>query len=112
MIIEIEGVSLHYEEMGEGYPLLLLHGWGGSIGSMAPIWKFFLHKRKVYAIDFPGQSNESSEPKEPWGVPEYAKLVNSFLQKMHIEKPDVIAHSFGGRVAIFMASQNELNEEK
>ena len=106
MIIEIDGVKLHYEVFGSGKPLLLLHGWGGCVNSMAPIWKYFQTQYQVLALDFPGQKNESSNPPFPWGVPEYANLVMHMMEQLNIKNPDVIAHSFGGRVAILLASQN------
>ena len=53
---------------------------------------------------FRGQGNKSSDPKDPWGVPEYANLVKEFMNKLNIQKPHVIAHSFGGRVTIYLSS--------
>ena len=107
MIINIDGVSLHYEIFGQGRPLLLLHGWGGCVNAMAPIWQFFQKEFCVYVIDFPGQNNASSDPPKPWGIPEYAALVQHFMEAMNLHQVDVIAHSFGGRVAIFLAAKQE-----
>ena len=105
MIIDIDGVKVNYEVMGEGKPLLLLHGWGACINAMAPIWVFFRNKYKVYVPDFPGESGKSAVPNEPWGVPEYGEMVKKFIDKLDINKPNVIAHSFGGRVTIYLASK-------
>lgn len=104
MVININDCLINYEIFGEGKPLLILHGWGACINSMAPIWQFFKQKFKVYVLDFPGQGNESADMKEPWGVPEYADLVLEFMKELNIDKPHVIAHSFGGRVAIYLSS--------
>lgn len=104
MVINIKDVLINYEVFGEGEPLLLLHGWGACINAMAPIWQFFKNKFKVFVLDFPGQGNGSSDPKEPWGVPEYAEMIREFMAKLNIDRPNVIAHSFGGRVAIYLAS--------
>lgn len=109
MVIKIKDVLINYEIFGEGEPLLLLHGWGACINSMAPIWQFFKNKFKVYVLDFPGQGNESEDLKEVWGVPEYAEMVYEFMSELKIKNPHVIAHSFGGRIAIYLASKyNEL----
>lgn len=104
MVIEITNCLINYEVFGEGEPLLILHGWGACINAMAPIWKFFKQKFKIYVLDFPGQGNASSDMKEPWGIPEYSNLVLEFMKKLNINKPNLIAHSFGGRVAIYLAS--------
>ncbi len=105
MNININGASINYEVMGEGKPVLLLHGWGACINAMAPIWNHLKDKCKVYVLDFPGESGGSSIPPEPWGIPEYSEMVKKFIEELKIEKPDVIAHSFGGRVTIYLASK-------
>ena len=40
-------------------------------------------------------------------MPEYADMVFRFMKQLKIERPNVIAHSFGGRVAILLASQHQ-----
>lgn len=109
MILSIDGASVRYEIFGEdgGIPVLLLHGWGASIEAMGSIWKFLdaQKKYKIYAIDFPGESNQSSVPPCAWGVPEYGEMVKKFIDEQKISNPNVIAHSFGGRVTIYLASK-------
>lgn len=105
MFIDINGAQIYYEVMGEGKAVLLLHGWGACIKSMTSIWSFLKNKYKVYILDFPGESGQSPEPPLPWGVPEYGEMVKEFIDKLQISKPSVIAHSFGGRVAIYLASK-------
>ena len=105
MVIKIKDCLINYEVFGEGVPLLLLHGWGACINSMAPIWQFFKTKFKVFVLDFPGQGNGSEESKSPWGIPEYAEMVREFMNQLDIKNPHVIAHSFGGRVAIYLSSK-------
>ncbi|MBQ6860045.1 MAG: alpha/beta hydrolase [Clostridia bacterium] len=107
MKINIDGVNINYEVMGEGKPILLLHGWGACINAMAPIWQFLKNTRKVYVLDFPGESGESDVLLNPWGVPEYAEMTKKFIEQNNIEGCDVIAHSFGGRVTIYLASKYE-----
>ena len=104
MYIKIKDCLINYEVFGEGEPLLILHGWGACINSMAPIWQFFKNKFKIFVLDFPGQGNKSEEPKIPWGIPEYSEMVREFMNELDIKSPNVIAHSFGGRVAIYLAS--------
>ena len=40
------------------------------------------------------------------GVPEYAEQIAGLLESLSISKARVVAHSFGGRVAIYLASQH------
>ncbi len=114
MIFEYDDLKINYEifesdeAKSNGHrPLLLLHGWMAEINSWAPVFQFFMKSRKVYVIDFPGQKGKSSQLNEVWGIPEYAQMVESFIKNQHLEGCDVIGHSFGGRVIIYLSSQNE-----
>jgi len=103
MYFDGSGVKLYYERSGCGKPLLLLHGWGGKAASFQPVARDFEAERTVYAVDFPGHGN-SPEPPEPWSVTEYTELIRAFVKRMDIAGCDIVAHSFGGRVALLLAA--------
>jgi len=48
---DVNGIRLYYEIYGEGHPLLLLHGNGGSIGGRASQISLYEKKYKVIAVD-------------------------------------------------------------
>ena len=105
MFFDNAGVKLYYEKSGCGAPLLLLHGWGGRADSFLPVTRDFSAARTVYAVDFPGHGN-SPEPPAPWSVTEYMELIWAFIRRMDISGCDIIAHSFGGRVALLLAAEH------
>lgn len=107
MDFKYKNININYQIFGEGKPLLLLHGWMACIEAMAPIYQFFSKNRKVVVLDFPGQGGKSGALTEVWGVPEYSEMVHSFMKNIGIEGADVIGHSFGGRVIIYLASKYE-----
>lgn len=104
MIFNYKGLNINYNIYGEGKPLLLLHGWMACIESMAPIYQFFAKSRKVIALDFPGQGGKSDTLNYIWGVPEYCEMVYEFINELGIKGCDVIGHSFGGRIIIYLSS--------
>ncbi len=105
MQAEINGAAIEYERMGAGKPVLILHGWGADMQAVRPIARCVNElSREAVLLDFPG-FGKSEEPKEPWGVPEYAALTRQFIREQGIEGCDVICHSFGGRVTILLASE-------
>ena len=53
--------------------------------------------------DFAGFGS-SEKPEEPWGVGDYAEWLKKFIEYSGLEKPHVVAHSFGARVAIKLFS--------
>ena len=103
MNIEIGGVNANYRVQGEGEWLLLLHGWGADLRSFERIFKDLSAVRKVVAPDLPG-FGLSGDPTGEWGVGDYAAWVVNFMDALGIDHAAVLGHSFGGRIAIKLAS--------
>ncbi len=89
------GVTLQYNVEGEGLPVILMHGWGCNLTTVASIERLLTPHFKVYNLDFPGFGG-SSTPPAVWGGGEADST----------ERPILIGHSFGGRVSILFASRN------
>ena len=103
MNLTTHGVKVYYEQHGAGPNVLLLHGWGCAVQHFAPIAQELAKNYRVTAIDFPAHG-QSGRPPEPWGVPDYAACVRDLMEQLSIAPCDIIAHSFGGRVALYMAA--------
>jgi len=109
--IEVCGLTVNYESCGEGRDVIVLHGWGASIAAVKPIVNKLSNNFKVYALDLPG-FGRSQLPGEVWGTPEYAGLVKAFIEKLNIEKPIIIGHSFGGKIAIYLTGKLGVEAQK
>lgn len=107
--VDIDGQRLHYRRSGEGRPLILMHGWGCNMDTVASIERIAAESHCVYNIDFPG-FGKSDEPNGCWGVEEYTRLVEAFATRHGLEQPVLIGHSFGGRVGILMASRTPVDK--
>jgi hypothetical protein len=55
--LKVNGINLYYETYGEGKPLLLIHGNGGTIKNMGYQIEFFSDKYKVIIPDCRGRVN-------------------------------------------------------
>lgn len=107
---ELCGTRLHYRVEGDGLPLILMHGWGCNLTTLASIEAVAIAAgRKVYNIDFPG-FGQSPEPPEVWGVDDYTRLVEAFVKSEGIENPALLGHSFGGRIGILYSSRNPVEK--
>ena len=104
-----DGCRIHYEDCGEGHPILLLHGWGCNTTTFNAIRPFLEARFRVLTFDFAG-FGQSEEPREVWGVEEYTRSVEAIAQHEGVESPILIGHSFGGRVAIVYASRNKVQK--
>ncbi len=109
MYLNAHGCRVYYEEAGSGKPILLLHGWNASSQAFKPIFYRLAKNRKVRAIDFPGFGQSELPPLSPqvaWDTQDYAQLVKEALDSFGDGPTDIVAHSFGARVAIRLAAQH------
>ena len=90
-------------EKSDAPTVVFLHGWGCDGSIFRAFEKEIGSNASMLFVDFPGHG-QSGEPAEPWGVPEYAEQLRSLLQSLQMNHVHIIAHSFGGRVAIWLSS--------
>ena len=94
--------KLSYMQIGAGENIVLLHGWGankncwGNINSLSEDFRLTL-------LDLWGFGS-TPEPESKCGSIEYAEGIASFIKDKFDSKVIVIAHSFGGRIALHLAS--------
>ena len=83
----------------------MLHGYLSCKESWSAQIAYFSKFYKVTAIDFLG-FGKSGALTQPFSVGDYAQWLKEILMALGIEKPHVLAHSFGCRVAVKLASEN------
>lgn len=105
MDVQLGAVKVHLAVMGQGRPVLMLHGWGGSHVSWAPVWQQLSAHHTLYIPDFPG-FGQSDPPEAPWDVAAYAQMVCHLMDALDLKKCDFVVHSFGGRVLLKLASEH------
>lgn len=103
--IEIDGLKVVYEVTGkeDGFPVVLLHGWGCNHTTVRSIAACLQSGMRIYNVDLPGHGN-SSEPSEVWGTADFAAFIKKLIERLGLENPSIIGHSFGGRTAVALAS--------
>lgn len=102
-----KNVKIHYVVFGEGQATLFLHGWGGSVESFKFIAKEFSGKKIL--IDFP-PFGDSGEPLSEWDLYDYVNVTKLIMLELKIDNYNIVAHSFGGRVAIILATCGVVNK--
>ena len=94
-------MKLNFKKIGEGKPLLILHGLFGSSDNWGTLGKEFSKNNSVYLIDLRnhGRSPHSNEMT-------YSDMANDLLELIKDEKiisPTILGHSMGGKVALMFA---------
>ncbi len=92
-------MNVAYLRRGEGKDLVFLHGYLSCKESFYPQIGYFSRHFRVTAPDFPGFGKSDRIP-AAWSVGDYADWLEGFFKEQGIVFPYVIAHSFGGRVAL------------
>ncbi|MCP4415930.1 MAG: alpha/beta hydrolase [Chloroflexi bacterium] len=103
-IVTEQGI-LHYESIGRGQPIILLHGWINSWD----VWRDLMLKLsktgryRVYALDFWGfgeSAKGSRSQTATFKIESYVEMVHQFMDSLGIQKVPILGHSMGGTVAL------------
>lgn len=102
--VTVDGVRLHYLDVGEGPAVVLLHGNSSMVQDFALSILVPLARRyRVIAFDRPGYGY-SDRPKDVvWGPEAQAALIRRALDALGIDRPVVLGHSWSTAVALCLA---------
>ncbi|WP_083960092.1 alpha/beta fold hydrolase [Streptoalloteichus hindustanus] len=94
---------LHVRELGDpaGPPLVALHGVTGHGARWQRLVADHLPGYRVLAPDLRGHGRSPRVP--PWTLEQHARDVLGVLDALELERVPVLAHSFGGAVALHLA---------
>jgi len=102
--VELHGQRVSYHRLGEGPPIVLIHG----ITSSSRTWRTVTHglaeRHTVVAPDLLGHGR-SGKPRGDYSLGAYASGVRDLLAVLGIGKATVVGHSLGGGIAMQFAYQ-------
>ncbi|MEX1212181.1 MAG: alpha/beta hydrolase [Balneolaceae bacterium] len=93
-------------KIGQGRPLILIHGWGSDSSTLKPLARSLSSIRTCHLLDLPG-FGQSPEPDRPFSVDDYTDLVSDWIDSMGEPPMDLLVHSYGGRIALKLLSRTE-----
>jgi pimeloyl-ACP methyl ester carboxylesterase len=98
---------VHIEQMGEGEPVILLHGFGASTYAWRKVMPGLAGSFRVIAIDLNG-FGYTQRPRtfESYTREGQADLVLRVMDRLGIEKAHLAGHSYGGGITIWLASRH------
>lgn len=105
MFCTIDGVRLFYQTVGAGPHLVMLHGWAQDTSTFWPLVDLLSGSFRLWLLDLPG-FGRSGMSRNPMTVSDYASVVRGFVEQHQLGRPGLVGHSFGGRVAIKLASRH------
>lgn len=92
-----DGISLHYEESGEGTPMLFIHEFGGNHASWEPQMRHFARRHRC--ITYAARGYPPSDV--PADVNQYSQVIAvedaiAVLDALNIAKAHIVGLSMGG----------------
>ena len=99
---EHDGCSLHYEEYGQGTPLLLLHGLGSSCRDWEYQIPVFAAHYRVIVMDIRGHGR-SDKPRERYSIAGFAGDVEALIEHLNLGPLHLVGLSMGGMIGFQLA---------
>jgi pimeloyl-ACP methyl ester carboxylesterase len=101
--LTVEGVRLHYQELGHGYPVICIHGAGPGASAESNFKlnaRAFSEKFRVILYDMPQYGKSSrvvlTEPRLQYN----ARILNGFMAALGIGQAHIVGNSMGGQIAM------------
>jgi pimeloyl-ACP methyl ester carboxylesterase len=98
------GLNIHYKCLGQGPPVVLVHGGGNDWHEWKKNLAFLAESFQVYALDFPGfgLSQPPDIPVSPYWCVEFLK---GFLDSLGLRSVHLIGHSMGAMISLAFAAR-------
>lgn len=88
---------IHYEVLGRGRPVILVHGWLGSWRYWIPTLQVLQTKYRVYALDLYGFGDSAKNPQR-YSLEHQIGLLDEFMKQLGMPKAALIGHGLGALV--------------
>ena len=100
-----DGHRIHYRVLGEGKPVVLVHGWmvGGAVWD--PVLDALTGAGLQLFIPDQRGTGESDKPETGYGIEDYAADVAALAQAAGLDRFALVGHSMGGQIAQVAAAE-------
>lgn len=100
---QINGINIYYESYGNGKPLILLHGSGGSINGQGGRIEYFKNHFKVIAIDSRAHGKSIDTTTQTLTYVQMANDIKTLMDSLNIDSAYVWGQSDGGILGLLIA---------
>jgi len=97
-------MRLNFQVQGDGFPLIILHGFLGSLDNWRSVSKRLSVSYKIYNVDL--RNHGQSPHDEIMSYPIMGDDLREFLDEHQIFEADMLGHSMGGKVAMQFALEH------
>jgi esterase len=97
-------MHLHFQVRGDGPPLIILHGFLGSLDNWQSMSKRLARGHTAYSVDL--RNHGRSPHSRVMNYPALTQDVRELIVEHSLTSPSVLGHSMGGKVTIQLATQH------
>lgn len=101
--VTVNGLRIHYKCLGQGPPLLLIHGGGNDWHEWKMNLAYLAQSFQVLALDLPGfglSQSPAAAISFDWSI----EFIKNFMDVLNIKRTHLIGHSLGGMLVIAFAA--------
>lgn len=103
--VDVEGVELHFRDLGEGPPIVALHPGPGIDGAIFLPWlEPLAQAHRLLLLDLPGNGRSADAPDRT--LSGYARYARGFADALALDDYTLLGHSFGSFVAMTQAIEH------
>jgi pimeloyl-ACP methyl ester carboxylesterase len=95
--------TVHYEVVGSGPPVILIHGWTQAWNTWRSTIETFHNQYRMYAPDLWGFGESDKEQRESYEVSDFIELIPPFMDALGMAEVPIMGHSMGGTTALGVA---------
>lgn len=96
----IEGYEIAYRCIGQGYPIIFLHGFGTSSTTWKLMYPFLRSGYQYIFLDLVGHGKTTREYRNVEPLELHTKLLTEFLKYLNLNRYTLVGHSFGGMLVL------------
>lgn len=104
--IRVADLDLHWLEIGEGQPVLFVHGWPAR----AELWRNILpvvgRSHRAIALDLPGFGRSGKPLGRRYGFGFFSRAIDGLLDHLGVERTGLVVHDLGGPAGLYWACRN------
>jgi pimeloyl-ACP methyl ester carboxylesterase len=97
-LVQTNDITTYYEIVGEGEPIVFVHGAGGSHDNWHPQVKYYSDRFRVMTYDVRGHGKSGGSDRK-YSCALFADDLHALLTALEIEKPVLCGLSLGGMTA-------------
>lgn len=102
--VDVPGARLHYVDVGEGSPIVMIHGLGGQLRNFTyGVSELLAPHHRLIIVDRPGSGYSTFTGSADQGLASQAGMIADLIDALKLDRPLVVGHSLGGAVSLALA---------